>query len=102
MTPSVAPLLLRMVICIAIASSFLYAYMQRQNDLIALRLSIPLLSKELKGLTEENIRLQYLIDRFESPIHLMELARQPEYSHLKHPYTRDVLFIRQGSKAHCE
>lgn len=84
---------LKIFLCIIIASLFLYAYIEKQNELMALRLTIPALTKELKIIREENNRLLYEIDRFESPIHLIELARQPEFSHLKHPYTSEMLFI---------
>ena len=84
----------RILACIAIAGISLYAYIHKQNELTRLRLMIPAITKELKAIQEENIRLKYEIDRFESPIHLMELARKPEFSHLKHPYSNNVLKIQ--------
>ncbi len=84
-------------LCIAIAGMTLYAYIDKQNELTELRLAIPVLAKEVKELQEENIRLRYEIDRFESPIHLMELMRKPEYSHLKFPYHSQQIFLPKGS-----
>lgn len=71
----------------------MYAYIDRQNDLTELRLQFPQLAKEVKGIQEENNRLYYEIDRFESPIHLLELSRKPEFGHLKHPYLHDIIII---------
>jgi hypothetical protein len=88
---------LRAVICITAAGVALFAYINRHNQLIELRRKIPRVSKEVKSLLEDNNRLKYEIDRFESPIHLMELLRKPEFSHLQYVYTRDVIEILEGN-----
>jgi hypothetical protein len=74
----------------------LFAYIEKQNELTELRLAIPTVAKEVKSLQQENIRLTYEIEHFESPIHLMELMRKPEFSHLKYPFLSDELFLPQG------
>lgn len=74
----------------------LFGYIEKQNELTELRLAIPSLAKEVKSLQEENIRLTYEIEHFESPIHLMELMRKPEFSHLKYPFLPDEIFLPQG------
>ncbi len=84
---------LRILICICVTGWILYSYIDKQNALVELRMILPGLSREVKAIQEENIRLQFEIDRFESPIHLMELARKPEFSHLKYPFARDVILI---------
>jgi hypothetical protein len=81
----------RIFVCILAAGWTLYAYIDKQNEMVELRLAIPLLVKQVRALQEENIRLKYEIDSFESPIHLMELARKPEFSHLKYPYVKDIV-----------
>jgi len=86
---------LRILLCIAIFGITLYAYVENRNRLTKLRLGIPALEKELHEIWEENIRLQYEIERFESPIHLMELWRQPEYSHFRHPLLEEVVIIHE-------
>ena len=88
-------LFIRVFSCIIGAGLLLFAYIDRQNELTELRLQFPHLAKEVKGIQEENIRLQYEIDRFESPIHLMELSRKPEFGHLKHPYLPDVIILEE-------
>lgn len=88
-------LLIRVLLCIGIAAFALYAHIDTINDLTALRLAIPVLEKEVRALQRENERLQYEIDRFESPIHLMELSRKPEYGHLRHPLVEDVIVIKK-------
>jgi cell division protein FtsB len=88
-------LFLRLLFCIFCVGLTLYLSINKQNELTELRLQIPQLSKEVKAIQEENIRLQYEVDRFESPIHLMELARKPEFSHLKHPFLKDIIIIQE-------
>jgi hypothetical protein len=97
MSASLGPLpkLVSVLICIAIAWGTLYRYIEKQNELTELRLAIPALSKEVKALHEENQRLKYEIDQFESPIHLMELARKPEFSHLKYPTVREIVVLEE-------
>jgi hypothetical protein len=68
----------------------LFIYIEASNRVIELRLAIPHVQKQLREIQADNDRLQYEIDRFESPLHLMELARKPEFSHLKPPYFKDV------------
>lgn len=80
-------------LCILAATISLYSYIDKQNDLTELRLAIPNITRELREIREENTRLHYEIERFESPIHLMELMRKPEYSHLKFPYLSQKIFL---------
>lgn len=86
-------ILLRVLICVALLCFFLYAYIEKQNAITELRLEIPHALQELQVIEQENVRLQYEIDMFENPVHLMELARRPEFSHLKHPKQDDVVTI---------
>jgi hypothetical protein len=74
----------------------LYKYINKINELTLVKLEIPKLEKEIRSLDEEREVLQYEIDRFENPIHLMELARSPQFSHLKHPLIKDVLKVKEG------
>lgn len=85
----------KIVFCIILACATLFAVIDKQNNLTELRKEIPLLSKELKAIEAENNRLQYDIDQFESPLHLMELSRKPEFTHLKYYYDRDVIIIKE-------
>lgn len=83
----------KMLVCIVTAGVSLYVYIFEQNELIALRMAIPSLAKELRSLQEENKSLQYEIDHFESPIHLMELMRLPEFSSLKFGTSAEVILL---------
>lgn len=83
----------RLIVCILIAGAALYVDIDHQNQLTELRLTIPLLQKELRGLEEQNNQLQYEIDQFESPIRLLDLLKKPEFAHLKFPYTQDIIEI---------
>jgi hypothetical protein len=84
---------LRIFIAIFIAGLALYEHIHKNNQLTAIQLALPQLEKEVIKLQKENERLQYEIDRFESPIHLMELLRKPEFSHLKYPLEKDVVIM---------
>jgi len=86
---------LRLAFCIFVAGLTLYLYIDRHNKLTELRLALPQLSREVNMIKEENTRLRYEIERFESPIHLMELLRKPEFSHLHYPYLNEVFVLPQ-------
>lgn len=85
----------RLMFCIFVAWWTMYSYIEKQNELTELRLAIPMLSKEVNGLYEENRRLKYEIEQFESPVHLMELARKPEFSHLKYPTLNEIVILKE-------
>ena len=86
----------RLLVCILTAGITLFGYIEKQNELTELRLAIPVLTKAVKSMQEENIRLMYEIEQFESPIHLMELMKKPEFSHLKYPFLKDEIFLPVG------
>jgi len=86
--------ILRALTCIFFFGFSLYSYIDKQNELTDLKLRIPRIAKEIKSIREENTRLQYEIERFESPEHLMELAK--EYGHLKHPALQEILTVKEG------
>jgi hypothetical protein len=89
-------LLIRIAICIFSFGFFLYSYIDKQNNLTKLRINIPTLVKEVGSIHEECTRMQYEIDQFENPGHLIELARHSEFSHLKHPFIKDILTVDEG------
>ncbi|MBI3508819.1 MAG: hypothetical protein HY069_04230 [Chlamydiia bacterium] len=86
-------LLVRLGICIGVVGCCLFSYIQAQNQLTHLKIQLPQIEKEIQILREESSRLSYEIGQFESPNHLMDLARRPEYSHLKHPVLKEVLTV---------
>jgi hypothetical protein len=88
--------LIRVLVCIGVFGVFLYSYIDKQNAVTKRRLSIPVVAKEIKELKEANTRFQFEIDLFESPEHLMELARHCEYSHLKQPMLKEILSMKEG------
>ena len=89
-------ILIRIFVCIAAFGLFLYSYIDKQNDLTRLRLKIPVLAKEIKDIKETNTHFHYEIELFESPEHLLELARHSEFSHLKQPLLKEILAMPQG------
>jgi hypothetical protein len=71
----------------------LLVYVNASVKLTELRLELPKESKELRETLERNTSLQYEIDRLENPARLMQIMRQPEFSHLKYPLESEVIFI---------
>lgn len=86
---------LKLILCILAAVFSIYLYIDALNEVTETRLAIPQVQKELQEIVEKNNRLQYEIDQFESPLHLMEIARKPEWGHLKMPYLQDVIQIEK-------
>jgi len=87
----------RLLVCIGVLGLLLYSYVDMQNAVTERRLKIPVLSKEIADLTAANTHLQYAIDLFESPEHLMQLACHSEYSHLKQPMLKEILTMQEGT-----
>lgn len=90
------PTLIRLLLCIFLFGGTLFLYLDRNNALTELRLKIPELLEELREIEEQSDRLAYEIEQFESPARLMELARQPEFSHLSHPLVNEIILLPQG------
>lgn len=57
---------------------------------------LPKLTKEIQAIQEVNANLQYQIECFENPQHLLNLASSPKYDHLKFPFTEEVLTVKEG------
>jgi cell division protein FtsL len=89
-------LFIRLSILIIFLSSCLYLYIDKQNYLTSLRISLFEVEKKIAVIQEENKRLQYEIEQFESPSHLMDLARSIEFSHLQHPFVENILSVKEG------
>jgi cell division protein FtsB len=86
-------LFVQLLICVSIAGIALYKHIDKSNELTGLRLAIPALQKKVSELEAENTRLQYEVDRFESPANLFELARKPEFGHLHHSTRSDIIIL---------
>jgi len=90
------PTLIRLLLCIFLFGGSLFLYLSQGNALTELRIELPDLWEELAQLEEQNARLSYEIDQLESPARLMQLARQPEFSHLVHPLLDEVVVLPKG------
>ena len=86
----------RIALCLAVLAFSLYGHIEKQNQITALRIQLPDSVLQLKALKEDNTRLRYEIEQFESPEHLIELARHNEFSHLRHPLLKEVINRPQG------
>jgi hypothetical protein len=90
------PLLFRIFFCIFSLGFFLYLFVEKQNDVTRLQMEIPPLERAVRRLREENNRLRYEVERFESPMSLIELARKPEFGGLRHPYEHEIIVLPKG------
>ncbi len=86
----------KIFVCMSVFSLCLFSYLEKQNELTELRLYAPKIVKQIKSLEEENARLYYDIEQFESPDHLLQLARDSRFSHLKYPISNHVLELKEG------
>jgi len=89
-------LILRLFFCVLFLGFCLYSFIDLQNEVTEMRIKLPKLAKEMKAIEEENGRLKYEIEQFENPEHLMQLARTPQFSHLKHPLLKEIISAEQG------
>lgn len=87
---------IRAAICLASIGLVAYAYIDQKNHLTELSRIIPELEKEVKQVQEENVNLQYEIDRFRSPRHLLKLSKLPQYRHLRFPTVDEVVVIQEN------
>lgn len=85
--------LIRLFICILFGGWLLYKSIDQVNDLTELRLSIPVLKREVLDIQEKNTEMRYQIEFFESPENLIELLKEPRFSHLHFPLDQEVIFI---------
>ena len=86
-------ILMRLGFCLTVFGFCLYSYLEAQNGLTELKIKLPELEKEIRHVREENRRLTYEIDEFQSPANLIELGTRPEFRHLKHPLLNEVLTV---------
>lgn len=89
-------LLLRVGFCISVSCFCLYSYLATQTDLTKLKMLLPQKEKEIAMIYEQNRKLGYEIEKFQSPSNLIELARRPEFSHLKHPLLQEILTVKEA------
>jgi hypothetical protein len=52
---------------------------------------LPKVAKEIEAIKQTNANLSFQIDCFENPQHLLALASQPAFSHLKFPYAQEIV-----------
>ncbi len=88
-------LFIKIFLCLFIFGFMLYRYLERQNNITELRLQIPSLEMVLNNLLENNVGLQFVIDHFESPDHLMELRKLPDYSHLEYIQENELIDLSE-------
>lgn len=88
--------LVQLGLCLTVFGLCLYSYLNAQNELTQLKIRLPKVEKEIQLIREDNRRLAYEVDRFESPSHLIELAHRPEYGHLRHPLLKEILTVPEA------
>ena len=91
-------LLFKISLCVFSLAMVVFNYLENQNESVKLKMRVPKLEKQLMAIEEENSRLRYEIEQFESPANLMRLAKQCEFSHLVHPVSDDILIVSDHEK----
>lgn len=86
----------KILICLFVFGVCLYSYIEKQNELTSLKIAIPKVAKEIDDLKIEIKKISYEVEMFENPAYLMQLIRQPQFAHLKHPFVEDVLTMPEG------
>lgn len=86
----------RLLLCIASFSLFAFFSIQQENALTEMRLKIPALAQEVKRVNEENMRLEFEKNRFESPENLLRLASLPEFADFEQPTYAHVVVLPTG------
>jgi hypothetical protein len=89
-------LLMRLGVCLGTAGICLYSYLDLQNRQTKLKILLPEKQKQVDLVLEENRRLAYEVDQFESPANLIEMAHRPEFAHLKHPLLKEILTVPEA------
>ena len=89
-------LIFKILICLFAFAMSLYFYIEKQNEITSLKIEMPKIAKQVEALNEEIKKIQYDVEMFENPAYLMQLIRQPEFGHLKHPFVEEVLTMPQG------
>lgn len=88
--------LVRIFICVFTLGVSLYLYVDKLNLHTELKLQIPAIMKEVDSIQKQSIHLAYEIEQFKNPMHLIQLAKRPEFTHLKFPYEQDVWLVPSG------
>ncbi len=86
----------RFFLSVSFAGFALYSYLSEHNKCTELKIRLPKIAKEIEKINQENAGLQYQIVCFESPEHLLQMAKNPQYAHLSFPYFQDVLTVKEG------
>ncbi len=89
-------ILVQILCCLTVFTFYLYHIIQKQNQINYLSLNLPKIVKELKTLEEENMRLRFQVNSFQSPDHLMQLVKEEQYTHLKMPLLKEVFTFQEG------
>ena|SRR3989338_1810058 len=76
----------------------LFSYLHTQNEVSKLKMELPMIAKEIESLYSENQKLKFEVECFENPLHLIELARQPQFSHMRFPMENEILSIPPKEK----
>ena len=88
--------IIRIILSLAVCMTSIFSYVSLQNTVTRLKIQIPKIEKQLLAINDEISHLQFEVDQFESPDRLMDLACHPDFSHLKHPYLKDIEVVSEG------
>lgn len=81
----------RLICIVCFFALLLFLYIQEHHEILSLRMHIPQLEKEIRELNEENLRLEFSLQQFFNPHHLLQLAQDPAYGHLHFVSEEEVI-----------
>lgn len=85
--------LVKIFICIFCFGVSLYIYLDKLNSQSELKVQVPQIAKEIELIEQDLVNLNYQIESFKNPTHLLNLALRPEFGHLKFSRQSDVMLI---------
>lgn len=59
-------------------------------------MKLPKITQEIEAIQRVNAQLAYQIECFENPENLLALASRPDYNHLKFPYAKEIVMVKEG------
>ncbi len=73
-----------------------YAMVEKQNQVMQMRMDIPLLEKQIEQLEQKNAEILFALTKNRAPSLLMHLAKQEKFAYLVHPFSTDVLAFQES------
>lgn len=84
---------MRFISIVSLFALLLFIYIKEHHEILTLRMHIPLMEKEIREIKEDNLQMEFTLREFLNSHHLIQLARDPTYSHLVYPKENEIIKI---------